>query len=426
MISKKIADRFVKSVEDLIKEGDINFSLLRLDQLKKFINNEENRDIDENEFIKNVKGLFSEFDDVPNDFFSRINNKDDVLENFFIYRFSKGIIDGVFSTILFMDDVVTCINKEIDREKISLKYNQEKAKSELKSKDIILMVDKLDKRLFDYTDGMEFDDNVQTRFEDVFTRMKKDLLTNSKEEKTSEFFKRISVFFRNRKVLSDFKKVFGYKDEKLDSLTKQLTVKGINKLMNKYGFREYKINMTILAFNLVNNNEKHKIEIEETIKLWKKVNRKTIELSEIDFERKMAEGINMLNIQDFDVVQIDFQLKRTTGVQELVKKGLKELDKMDLPQKVGSSQWGELGAEGGAFIEKVLLKILEKNFVSETDIPANKMNMLLYKKGVNPQIIDRYSSFDQKFCIEDLKNEAQITYDLNKVKNLPLISLIRN
>jgi len=341
---------------------------------------------------------------------------DDIFDSFAIYRLAKGFLGGVFGVFFSLGNLSQIANSPLDDSNFKTKFSKKNTQLDRK---LCLLVKPVDKKLKRFTCGMEFDYKVQKKFEEIFSQLYRDLI-QSNDKSIWNFFDDKLPDAKIKKFFGLLKKVSNYKNDLADKNLKKVAGKNVGKYLKQYAYIEYTQNIIIECINLDDNSACETYEQQETIRFWKKFNEETERLEDQIPERKKLKGFGILNINKYDIVNISFNINRTTGVQELVKKGLEELENMETMEKAGGAQWGKLGAEGGAFFDKAVLKFLNDNFVSESDLSHQKFAYTFHQLNINQEIIGHLTK--NKSAI--LKT-GDLKYDLSEdVKEMPLVSFI--
>ena len=184
---------------------------------------------------------------------------------------------------------------------------------------------------------------------------------------------------------------------------------------------EYEIKTTVSLIN-IGSNENKKFINTEALRCWYDFDSDYIpgknELTICDkwkprYEHRTIEDAGVINIEKSHLVSIEVEISRTTGIQELVKKGLAQLQEEKLIQKAGGAQWGAAGAEAGAIADKLLITFLKSRYESDPVLPNENLKFLLYDGGLSKTILNSYKKKYPTNSTEDFSNLKSLDINLS-------------
>lgn len=388
--------------------------------------------------LEAVTRIFDVIEYAPKKFLDYINRNDNILDSFIAYRIPKAIVGSVFNILFELDNVAIVANQDVGREDLKLEPVTQKVDHEHKeSNPRCLVFSKPDERIFRFIKGMEFDLNGQIRFMKLFNTACEMLSADKKDDEGKDETK-IKNDLRNclinffpdeslmDKIVEKLIALNSIKNKLADQGLKKLAGENVGKNLKKYSYVEYEIKTTVSLFN-IRKGENKKFVNKEVLRCWYNFNPEYVpqngefticESWEPEYEHRTIEDAGVINIEGSHLVTIEVELSRTTGIQELVKKGIVQLQEEKLLQKAAGAQWGAAGAEAGAAADKLLVTFLKARYESDPVLPNKNLKFLLYDDTLNNDISQSYRNkypINQPFNFSAL--DIKINLPLNDVTN---------
>ncbi len=369
--------------------------------------------------IDGINKLFNYVEYLHKKLIELIERNDDFLEPFLLYRFPKAILGTLFNILFELDNQITAANSCVDRD--DLKFNFEIKEAEEDSPNKLLIFNKLDRDIFRLIKGMEFDIEAQLNFMELFNASYKLLLSSelTDENKLEDKFKNLFYIKGNDKKNSFsewFANLNRLKNRLFDTGIQLLAGKNAGILLKKYAYVQFEVTTKVNIKKLADNSSKQIIN-KERIRCFYNFEQgykpENIDFSihenwKPEYEYEVVEDGGIISLDENDIVTLETDIVRTTGIQDLIQKGLEQLENEKIAEKAVSVQWGNLGAEAGAVADKFVVTFLRSRYEAEPVLPTANLTAFMHRYDLNDVIMNKFASkyvLKHKIRLGDIKLE---------------------